>query len=146
MSNSSKFLTAAGLIAAATAIWHLLCILGGPDWYAFARAPQVVVDSARQGTLLAPIGATVIAILMFICSAYAFSTAGLIQKIPLMKSALVGISIICIARAIIAMPYLLTSTLASKLDTWELIASSGWLFVGICFALGAIAQFRSKPS
>lgn len=138
----SKLLIVGGLIAAATAIWHLLCILGGPGWYAFARAPQVVIDSARHGTFLAPVGAIVIAGLMFACTAYSFSGAGLIRKIPLLRPALVTISLICLARALIAVPYLLSSTL----DVWELVASSGWFFVGICFSMGALEQFFDKKA
>mgnify|MGYP003453193578 FL=1 len=134
ISIKSKLLITGGLIAAATAIWHLLCIAGGPSWYAFARAPGIVIHSAKQGTLLAPISTTVIAGLMFTCTAYAFSGAGLIKKIPLLKSALVTIAFICLVRALSTVPYLISS----HLDMWELVASSGWFFVGVCFLMGAL--------
>lgn len=140
ISIKSKFLIAGGLIAAATAVWHLLCILGGSSWYAFARAPQVVIHSAKQGTLLAPLSTAVIASLMFTCTVYAFSGAGLIKKIPLLKSALVTIAFICLARAFSTVPYLISS----HLDIWEIVASSGWFFVGVCFSVGALEQFHPK--
>lgn len=140
ISIKSKFLVTGGLIAAATAIWHLLCIIGGPSWYAFARAPKVIVDSAMQGTFIAPLGAIVIASLMFTCTAYAFSGAGLVRKIPLLLPALITISFICFVRALIVVPYLISS----KLDVWELVASGGWLFVGICFSMGVVEKFRTK--
>lgn len=140
ISIKSKFLVTGGLIAAATAIWHLLCIIGGPSWYAFARAPKVIVDSAMQGTFIAPLGAIVIASLMFTRTAYAFSGAGLIRKIPLLVPVLITISFICFVRALIVVPYLISS----KLDVWELVASGGWLFVGICFSMGVVEKFRTK--
>ena len=140
ISIKSKFLLAGGIIAAATAVWHLLCIRGGPSWYAFARAPEVVVNSAKQGTLLAPANTVVIASLMFTCTAYAFSGAGLIKKIPLLKSALVTIAFICLVRALVTVPYLISS----HLDVWELVASSGWFFVGVCFLMGALEQFSAN--
>ena len=140
ISIKSKLLITGGLIAAATAIWHLLCIAGGPSWYAFARAPGIVIHSAKQGTLLAPISTTVIAGLMFTCTAYAFSGAGLIKKIPLLKSALVTIAFICLVRALSTVPYLISS----HLDMWELVASSGWFFVGVCFLMGALEQFTAN--
>lgn len=140
ISIKSKFLIAGGLVAAATAVWHLLCIIGGPSWYAFARAPDIVVESAKQGTFLAPLSTSVIAGLMFICTAYSFSGAGLIKQIPLLKSALVTISFICLVRAVITVPYLLFS----KLDVWEVLASSGWFFVGICFLMGAVEKFYAN--
>ena len=76
----------AGLIACASSIWHLLCIFGGFHWFAFARAPQQIIDSSQQGTLLAPIGKVIVASLMFSCTVFAFSAAGLIRKVPLLKS------------------------------------------------------------
>lgn len=140
MNVKSKLLIAGGCIAAITAIWHLICIVGGPDWYVFARAPKIVVDSARQGTLLAPLSTAVIAVLMFTCTLYAFSGAGVIRKIPFLKSALIVISFICLVRALVVIPYLISS----KLDTWELVASSCWFFVGICFLMGTLHQFGNK--
>ena len=128
---TSKLLISAGVIAAVAAIWHLLCILGGPSWFAFARAPQQVIASAQQGTLLAPLSTLVVAGLMFTCSAFAFSAAGLIRSLPLLKSALITITILCILRALSAIPSLVY---ANDLDLWQLVASSVWLYTGICFS------------
>ena len=135
----SKFLISAGVIAAASAVWHLLCILGGPSWFAFARAPQQIIESAQQGTLLAPIGTVIVAGLMFACTIFAFSAVGLIRKVPLLKSALITISLLCTLRGLIAIPFLVTTT---GLDVWEVIASSVWFYVGICFIVGSIEQYR----
>ena len=67
-SVKSKLLISAGVIACASSIWHLLCIFGGFHWFAFARAPQQIIDSSQQGTLLAPIGKVIVASLMFSCT------------------------------------------------------------------------------
>jgi hypothetical protein len=137
-SVKSKLLISAGFIASASAIWHLLCIIGGPNWFAFARAPQQIIDSSQQGTLLAPIGTVIVASLMFACTVFAFSAAGLMRKVPLLKTALITISILCIARALIAIPTFINS---AGLDIWQIIASSVWFYVGISFAAGSIEQF-----
>ncbi len=138
-SVSSKLLISAGVIAAASAIWHLLCILGGPSWFAFARAPQQIIDSARQGTLLAPAGTIIVAGLMFACTAYAFSTVGIIRKIPLTKPALMTIATLCSLRGLIAIP---TFVLPTGLDIWQIIASSVWFYVGVCFIAGSIEYYK----
>ena len=137
---NSKLLLSGGVIATAAAVWHLLMIAGGPGWYKFARAPSYIVESAKQHTFTAPIMAVVIALLMFTCAAYAFSGAGVIRKIPLLKSALITISIICLVRALVTVPYLIQA----RLDIWSLIASSVWLFVGLCYLVGAAGQLSSK--
>ena len=143
LSTRSKFLVIGGVIAAATAIWHWLCIIGGPSWFVFARAPQAVVESARQGTLFAPISTLLVGALFMSCTAYAFSGAGLIRKIPLLNPALISISILCILRGLYFMPYLLNS---AKPDIWLLVSSLVWLFCGICFLLGSLEQFSSEKS
>ena len=137
----SQLLISAGIIAAAAAIWHLLCILGGPSWFAFARAPQQVIASAQQGTLLAPLSTLFVAGLMFTCSAFALSAAGLIRSLPLLKSALITITILCILRALSAIPSLVY---ANDLDLWQLVASSVWLYTGICFLAGTVRQFKTE--
>ena len=50
--NSEKLLTSTGVIAFSTAVWHLLCIWGGPSWYTFASAPHALIELAQQGTYL----------------------------------------------------------------------------------------------
>ena len=139
----SKLLISAGIIASASAIWHLLCILGGPTWFMFARAPQQVIDSAQQGTLLAPVSTVVVASLMFACAVFAFSAAGLIRKVPLLKSALITIAVLCTLRGLIAIPTFVNST---GLDIWQIVASIIWLYVGICFIAGSIEQYRLGKS
>tara|TARA_R110000737_G_scaffold55799_1_gene79606 strand:+ start:1308 stop:1763 length:456 start_codon:yes stop_codon:yes gene_type:complete len=142
-SIQSKLLISAGVIASASAIWHLLCILGGPSWFVFARAPQQIITSAQQGTLLAPLGTIFVASLMFACTVFSFSAAGIIRKVPLIKSALITIAILCTMRALLAIPVLVTPT---GLDIWQIIASSVWFYVGVCFSLGTIEQYKLLKS
>ena len=143
LSVQSKLLISAGVIASASAIWHLLCIVGGPSWFAFARAPQQIIDSAQRGTLLAPIGTVIVASLMFSCTVFAFSAAGLIRKVPLLKSALITIATLSILRGLIAIPTFATPT---GLDIWQIVASTVWFYVGICFIAGTIEQYRFGKS
>jgi hypothetical protein len=137
-SLKSKLLISAGVIASVSAFWHLLCIFGGPSWFVFARAPQQIIDSAQQGTLLAPIGTIVVAGLMFACSIFAFSAVGLIRRVPHTKLALIVIAILCILRGLIAIP---TFTHAAGIDLWQIIASTLWFYVGICFFVGSVDQY-----
>jgi hypothetical protein len=142
-SVESKLLISAGIIASASVIWHMLCIFGGSSWFAFARAPQQIIESAQQGTMLAPIGTMIVAILMFTCTIFALSAVGVIRKVPLLKSALITIASLCILRALIAIPTFATSI---GLDVWQIVASSVWFYVGICFVAGSIEQYKSSKS
>ena len=135
----SKLLVLAGIIAAGTAIWHWVCILGGLSWYAFAHAPTIVLESVRQATLLAPVSAFMIGLLFLSCTVFAFSAAGLIRKIPLLKSALASIAVLCLVRGGIGIAHLV---LAPYLDRWELVASPVCFFCGVCFLLGFVEQYK----
>ncbi|WP_295511457.1 hypothetical protein [uncultured Pseudoalteromonas sp.] len=137
LSIQSKLLISAGVIAFFSAIWHVLCIFGGPSWYVFARAPQQIIESSIHGTLLAPIGTLIVASLMFACTVFAFSAASLIRKVPFLKPALVTIAVICTLRGLIAIPTFITT---SGLDIWQIVASVIWFYVGVCFVLGFIKQ------
>lgn len=130
-----------GGISALAATWNLLMILGGASWYAFARAPEYIVQSAREGALTAPVGAIAIATLMFICTLYAFFGAGVIRKIPMLKSALVTISLLCLIRGAYVSPLFFK---LHQLGVWHVVASSVWFFVGMCFLAGALQQLSSN--
>ena len=122
-SVKSKLLISGGVVASAAAIWHLLCIWGGPSWFAFARAPKQLIESAQQGTLLAPVGTVIVAGLMFACTVFAFSAVGLIRQVPLVKPALITIALLCTVRGLIAIPTFVT---AAGVDIWQIVASTVW--------------------
>ncbi|MBL8299413.1 MAG: hypothetical protein JNN30_13830 [Rhodanobacteraceae bacterium] len=130
----------AGAIALAGVAIHLGAILGGPAWYAYFGAPPVVVESARSGTLLAPISAASIAGAMAICAAYAFSAAGSIQPLPLLRLVLAIIATICLLRALILAPL---AILHPELrNTFEVVAAMVWGLAGVGFALGLAVATR----
>lgn len=142
-SVKSKLLISGGIIASAAAIWHLLCIWGGPSWFAFARAPKQLIDSAQQGTLLAPVSTVIVAGLMLACTVFAFSAVGLIRKVPLVKPALITIASLCTVRGLIGIPTFVT---AAGVDIWQIVASTVWLYVGVCFIVGSIEYITDLKS
>lgn len=141
VSVKAKLLISGGVIAAAAAIWHLLCIWGGPGWFAFARAPQQLIDSAQQGTLLAPVGTVIVAGLMFACTVFAFSAVGLIRKVPLVKPVLITIALLCTVRGLAGIPTFVT---AAGIDIWQIVASTVWFYVGVCFIAGSIEYITAE--
>ena len=142
-SVKSKLLISGGIIASAAALWHLLCIWGGPSWFAFARAPKQLIDSAQQGTLLAPVSTVIVAGSMLACTVFAFSAVGLIRKVPLVKPALITIALLCTVRGLVGIPTFVT---AAGVDIWQIVASTVWLDVGICFIVGSIEHITYLKS
>ena len=94
-------LLSAASIALFTAFAHLSCIFFGPQCYKAQLAPEVIIESAIQGTLLAPIGAILISFVFLICAAYAISKAGFIRRLPLLNLGIYTIAIICVIRGLL---------------------------------------------
>ena len=70
------------------------------------NAPQSVVQSARDGTLWAPVGAIGIALLLAVMALFAFSGAGVSRKLPFLKTAVAIISTIFIVRGLIVVGFI----------------------------------------
>ncbi|NNG22558.1 hypothetical protein [Telluria aromaticivorans] len=138
---SRLWIGVAAVIAALGVAIHLACIAGGPSWYAFFGAPPRIVASARDGTWLAPAGTAGIAVLMGMCAAYACSALGLIQRLPLLRPALAGIAAVCLARALVLVPF---AWIHPELRTqFELIAALTWGVAGTGFSVAfATARLR----
>lgn len=131
-----SFLIGAG-IAIFGALIHWLAPLLGADWYAFLRSPQWVVDSARNGTWEAPVGAVVIGVLMFACALYAFAGAGILRWMPLVQTGLSVISPICLLRGLVLVPFLISAP--EKLTGFDIVGSLIWFIAGLSFLSGTSA-------
>lgn len=149
-SSNRGWILLAAVIASAGAAIHAGATLGGAAWYAFFRAPPAIVASAQAGTWLAPVSALVIAALMAICAAYALSAAGVIRRLPLLRTALATIAGICLLRGLLLIP--LAIKRPDLVDTFETVAGAIWLLAGIGFAVGFRAaqawpnnSFKPKP-
>jgi len=79
-------LIAAAGIAIFTALSHMSCLVIGESCYRAQLAPPVIIQSAIDGTMIAPIGTTVISALFILCAAYALSATKIITRLPLINS------------------------------------------------------------
>lgn len=69
----------AAAISIVTAMTHLSCLILGPQCYAAQMAPKVIITSAQNGTMFAPIANIMISSLFIICGIYALSAAKVIR-------------------------------------------------------------------
>ena len=85
-------------IALVTAVAHLSCIALGESCYRGQLAPEVIVNSAIQGTWLAPVGTILVSALFVMCSVYAVSAAKIIRPVPFLRLGIFVIAGMCILR------------------------------------------------
>ena len=100
----SGWLIAAATLSAAAAALHLACIVGGPDWYRLFGAGEGMARAAARGDLRPTLITLGIATVLAIWAAYAASGAGLIPRLPLLRTALVAITAIYLIRALAFVP------------------------------------------
>lgn len=86
--NGSRILMAAGTCSAIAALAHLGCIVFGGDWYRFFGAGEQMAQMAENGDWYPAAVTSGLVAILTIWSLYAFSGAGLIRRLPLLRSAL----------------------------------------------------------
>ncbi len=119
----------------AAAALHIACIFGGPDWYRFFGAGEPIARAAERGSWGPPLITLGIASILAIWAAYAFAGANLLPRLPLMRTALVAISTIYLARGLMVFypPLIGRSDLSTAFMLWSSLIV---LAIGIAYAIG----------
>ena len=127
-------LVTAACIAGFTALAHLSCIVLGASCYRAQLAPDILVQSAIDGTWLAPIATLVISSLFVLCALFALSAAKLIKPLPFLRAAIITISTLCLLRGAIILP--LSLIFPDRTTTFAVIAGGIWFLTGLLFLFG----------
>ncbi|MDQ6809720.1 MAG: hypothetical protein M3Z64_09925, partial [Verrucomicrobiota bacterium] len=101
MSATNRYLTWCGVTSLLGGLLHVAIIFGGPTWYAFFGAPATIVRMARAGALYPTIFCLVVAALLLLCASYAFAGAGVIRRLPFLRTALVLIGTVFTIRGVV---------------------------------------------
>jgi hypothetical protein len=128
----NPWLVIGGFLSLAAALLHVAVIAGGPDWYRFFGAGEGMARMAEQGSPVPALVTLGIAALLAIWAAYAFAGAGLMRRLPLMRTALVAITAIYLLRGLLIIPVLMKPD-AAAFDIWSSLIV---LVYGIVYALG----------
>ena len=132
--RSNKWLIAAGLLDVTAALLHVVVIIGGPDWYRFFGAGEAMAQAAQSGSVRPTLITIAIASVLATWAAYAFSGAGLILRLPWLRTGLVAISAIYLARGLVVVPILLLRP--ELIDPFLLWSSAIVLVFGLAHAIG----------
>ena len=128
------WLVTGGLLSAAAALLHLAVIVGGPDWYRFFGAGEEMAQMAERGDPMAALVTAGIAAVLAIWSAFAFSGAGVIPRLPLLRTGLIVIGSIYLLRGLVLVPLLIMKP--EIVDAFALWSSLIVLVYGIAYAVG----------
>ena len=132
--QGNRWLIAGGTLSAAAAILHVAIIFGGPDWYRFFGAGEGMARAAEQGSSRPALVTCAIAAVLLAWALYAFSGAGLIRRLPLLRTALVAITAVYLVRALAPLPMLiLKPELVGGFAIWSSLVV---LAYGLAYAVG----------
>ena len=143
--HKNNQLIIAGSLSILAALLHISCIFGGPDWYLFLGAGQRMAQLAAQGDPYPTIATLAIASILTGWSLYAFSGAGIIVKLPLLKSCLVLITAIYLLRGIAGLvgPFLTSAPVVHQNSiTFWLVSSIICCIYGTFYLLGTVKLWR----
>jgi len=128
------WLAAGGALSALAAATHLAIIVGGPAWYRFFGAGERFAQAAERGSPMPAVVTVGIAAVLAVWSAYAFSGAGLIPRLPLLRLGLVAITAVYLARAAVFVPALALKGL--PVNAFAVWSSLIVLVFGVVHAVG----------
>lgn len=100
MAIGRDWLMAGGVLSAAASLLHLACIVGGPDWNRFFGAGEPIARAAERGSWVPALLTLAIAAVLAIWAAFAWSGAGLLRRLPLLRTALVAITGVYLLRGL----------------------------------------------
>lgn len=131
----------AGTLSAMAAALHIACIYFGAPWYRLLGAGEHMAKQAEQGSLIPTIITLGITLMLFIWSLYAFSAAGLITKLPLMRLALIVITSIYLVRGVAGF-FFIANPIGRSPEFW-LWSSAISLSLGTVHLIGLVQQWHT---
>jgi heme/copper-type cytochrome/quinol oxidase subunit 3 len=142
VNKARTWLIAGGCLSLAAALVHVATIFGGPDWYRFFGAGEPIARAAERGSWVPAAMTSVIAATLGLWAAYAFAAAGLMRRLPLMRTALVVISTIYLARGllVLAPSAFDQSDLSPAFMLWSSLIV---LVLGVTYAIGTALAWRA---
>lgn len=139
-----NWLIAAAMLSAAASVLHIACIIGGPDWYRFFGAGEELARAAERGSPMPALITGGIAGVLALWSAYALSGAGVLPRLPLLRTALVLITAVYLLRGLMLVPALVLQP--DMVRGFVLWSSLIVLTYGVVHAVGlALAWPRLSP-
>ena len=143
---NADLLLVAGSLSMLAAALHITVIIGGPNWYRFFGAGEAMAKMAENGSPKPAVITTGIAIVLFVWGIYAWSGAGYLPGLPLLKYVLLAITTIYLVRGTggLIAPFVTNHPQIKKNSTVFWVWSSAiCLLIGFFHLLGLIAIWKT---
>jgi hypothetical protein len=132
------FLKAGGVASTSIAVLHVLIIIWGGPAYRYFGAGEQMARLAEAGSLIPALVTAGISAVFVVWAAYAFSGAGLLSRLPLLRTGLVVIGVVYLLRGMLLAPELFARVSGHQpaVPVRELVFSLAALLAGLAYLLG----------
>ncbi len=135
------FLIFGAVFSAIAALLHIGCIVYGAPWYRFFGAGEQMAIMAEQGSIRPTLITGFIALVLGIWSLYALSGAGVVMRLPLLRTGLSLITAIYLARGVLGF-FLMSNPMGRSPEFW-LWSSLICLTIGLVHLIGLTQLWRT---
>ncbi len=126
----NPFLIFGAVLSAIAALLHVGCIAFGASWYRFFGAGKRLTTMAAAGDWRATLVTSGIAVVLAVWSLYAFSAAGVVPRLPFIRTGLCMITSIYLLRGMTG--FLIAASKNKSNSTFW------WWSSAICLAIGLV--------
>ncbi len=140
----NRYLVAAAICCSIAALAHLGCIVFGGDWYRFFGAGEQMALLAERGDPHPTIVTSVIVTVLLVWALYALSGAGVVRRLPLLRTALCVISAIFLLRGL-AFVAIMPIFPENSLTFW-FVSSTICLVIGLFYVTGTVQAWHQLRS
>lgn len=148
----NRWLLLGGFCSAIAALLHIGVIFGGPDWYRVFGAGEAMAQLAEQGHWYPTMITSVITMFLVVLTLYAWSGAGIIRRLPLLRTGLCMTIFVYLARGIggfIIALFIRHESLQTFTDRplFMWVTSIICTLFGMCYLIGTRQRWRElKPA
>lgn len=100
MDSNKTWFISAGMISISIALLHIVIIFVGAEGYRYFGAGEEMASMAEAGSFVPGALTACIALVFCLFGIYAFSGAGIIRKLPLLKIVLIAVAAIYVLRGL----------------------------------------------
>lgn len=133
-SSTNKLLAVGAALSGFAALMHLACLVVGAPLFRLLGAGEQMAQLHLSGHWYPTVATLVIASVLTVWSAYALSGAGLIRKLPLLRTVLSAITAVYILRGVAFVPVM--AYFPGNSMTFWVVSSSICLLLGIVHLVG----------
>jgi hypothetical protein len=134
LQNANWFLVVGAALSALAALAHFACVFVGAPAFRLLGAGEQMARMAEQGHWYPDAFAFGVGAALCLCAAYALSAAGVLPRLPLVRTVLTLFTAVLLLRAVL-FPFLQPLFPGNTMTFW-LVSSAACLVFGLVHAVG----------